>query len=144
MIATLLLAATIIATPKMTPVPQIRQSLPSPVASPVPRFPGPPNVTTGQVGVLNGVLTPSAVTTVLPGVGSGYLYYTLTNESTTNGIRCMYGGIAGQAPPTPPSASVGTWIAPAVTLAEHTAPSNRLDCIAVGGNVAVDVTLYPK
>lgn len=102
------------------------------------------NVTTGPPSVVNGTLTTGAVSTLIPGTGSGYLVYTLTNEDMSSGIRCEYGGVAGQAPAVAPTSVTGSLIAPGVSLIERTAPSNRLDCIAVSASVKYDLTLYPK
>lgn len=101
-------------------------------------------VTTGPPVVLNGQLTATAVTTIIPGTGSGYLAYTLTNEDILQGMRCMYGTITGGPPASAPSSTAGSLIAAGVSLTERTAPSNRLDCIAVAGTVNYDITLYPK
>lgn len=104
----------------------------------------PPQVTTGPPVVLNGTLSNTAFTTLIPGTGSGYIVWTLTNEDSGAGIRCEYGGITGQAPTTEPTAVDGSLVAPGVSLIERTAPSNRLDCIAVAGAPKFDLTMYPK
>lgn len=104
----------------------------------------PPQVTTGAPVVINGQLTATTATTIIPGTGSGYWAYSLTNEDGGNGIRCEYGGIGGAPPATAPSPTVGSLVAPGVTLVERTAPSNRLDCIATVGTPKYDITLYPK
>jgi hypothetical protein len=101
-------------------------------------------VTTGIPVVLNGSLPSNSVTTLISGTGTGWLVYTLTNEETNNGIRCMYGSTMGDPPATAPTAVRGNLIGPMVTLTERTAPSNRLDCIATSGTVTYDLTLYPK
>lgn len=104
----------------------------------------PPQVTTGPPVVLNGSLNATTVSTLIPGTGSGYIVYSLTNEDPAAGIRCTFGGIAGQIPVVPPTPTSGTLIAAGVTFVERTAPSNRLDCIATVGNPRYDLTLYPK
>lgn len=101
-------------------------------------------VTTGPPVVQNGSLNVNAPTTIIPGTGRGYIVYTLTNESTRDGIRCEYGGTAGEPPVRPPTPRTGSLIAPGVSITERTAPSNRLECIAVTGLPEYDITLYPK
>lgn len=101
-------------------------------------------VTTGPPVVQNGTLNATAPITVLPGVGRGYIVWTLTNESTRDGLRCTYGGTTGEPPVQMPTTRTGSLLNPGVSLTERTAPSNRLECIAVSGNVDYDITLYPK
>lgn len=101
-------------------------------------------VTTGPPVVQNGTLDDTHPQTIIPGTGRGYIVYTFTNESHLNGIRCEYGGTAGEPPARPPTTRTGSLIAPGVSITERTAPSNRLECIAVSGLPEWDITLYPK
>lgn len=101
-------------------------------------------VTTGPPVVKNGELDEHRFDTIIPGIGSGYIVWTFTNESKTEDIRCEYGGIAGEPPKREPTRDTGSLIGPRVSLTERTAPSNRLDCIAVDGRPKYDITLYPK
>lgn len=101
-------------------------------------------VTTGPPIVQNGVLDNNVPVTIIPGTGRGYIVYTLTNESTRDGIRCEYGGTAGEPPVRPPTPRTGSLLNPGVSITERTAPSNRLECIAVTGRPEYDITLYPK
>lgn len=101
-------------------------------------------VTTGPPVVENGQLEWHRAKTVMPGIGRGWIVYTLTNEDTTCGIRCEYGSTTGEEPRERPTTTKGSFIAPGVSLVERTAPSNRLDCIAVCGNPKYDITMYPK
>ena len=130
-------------TPEVTPVPPAPQGeLP---IEPLIVGPGnPPTVTTGVPVVINGVLSSTHVTILIPGTGSGWMWYMLTNESLKAGIRCEFGGIGGTPPIHEPSVLKGHLIAPMVTWHEHTAPSNRLDCVGMDLFVPFDLVLYPR
>lgn len=93
--------------------------------------------------VINGTMS-STVKTIVSGTGSPYIAYSLTNEDAAAGFRCEYGGLEGQPPTTAPTTAVGSLVAAGITIVEKTDPNNRLDCIAVTGTPAYDITLYPK
>lgn len=102
------------------------------------------NVTTGPPVVENGKLRFGEVKTIVPGIGRGYIVYTLTNESMGDSFRCMYGTTTGDPPRDRPTTTEGTLVRPGVSLVERTAPSNRLDCTPVSGNPPYGITMYPK
>lgn len=104
----------------------------------------PTQVTTGPPVVENGTLQFGQVKTIVTGIGRGWLVYTLTNESMGDPFRCMYGSTTGDPPTSPPTVNNGSLVRPGVSLVERTAPSNRLDCIAVSGNPKYGITMYPR
>lgn len=85
--------------------------------------------------------TVTVVATLVTGNPTNLLYR-ITNEDTTNGIRCQYGTPTGTAPVTTPTAAIGFLIPAGSTYVETTVPQNRLDCIAVAGSPKASVTVY--
>jgi hypothetical protein len=111
-----------------------------PISSEVTKTAGP---ITSTIPVVTNT-TVSTIATLVVGTGSVNLGYKITNEDTTNAIRCEYGSTVGVAPVTTPTSTVGFAVLPGATYVELIAPNNRLDCIAAAGSPKISLTVYPK